>query len=149
MNKEDLTKIEKKQLKIIGEYLAKRCEKDKVLLEKIENSKKTLVGCFAFIKSEAKKQAEDNCAMIEDSQVFEWATHYFLEDSLDFEPKKVETKKTDTKKAKDNDLFSEDTETEEKETDNDLFEEEKPIVKETTKKGKKPQFAFDLFGEEL
>ncbi len=52
------------------------------LCNKINNGKKTLQGCWKYITSEAKKQAVNGCACIEDSTVFGWAMHYFEEDSI-------------------------------------------------------------------
>ena len=92
MNLESLKKLDKKYAKAIANYLLNRIETDECLKAKLEETTKTLKGCVGYIKSEAKKQAEDGVAMIEDSQVYEWCVHYFLEDSLDFEPKAKENK---------------------------------------------------------
>lgn len=43
---------------------------------------KTLKGCIENIKAQAKKQAVNGCAMIDDEVVFGWAVHYFEEDSI-------------------------------------------------------------------
>lgn len=53
-----------------------------VLIEKIKKSRKTLGQCMNFIISQAKKKAFNNCAMVEDKEVFGWAMHYFEEDSV-------------------------------------------------------------------
>lgn len=87
MNLESLKKLDKKYAQAIASYLLGRIETDECLRTKIEETNKTLKGCVDYAKSEAKKQAEDGVAMIEDSQVYEWCVHYFLEDSLDFESK--------------------------------------------------------------
>ena len=93
------------------------------LTEKINSGKKTMAGCFDYIKNEAKKQAVKGCACIEDKEVYGWAMHYFEEDSIkegeikkraavyEPEPKKPEPKKPEPKKKTDNldgqlDLFS-------------------------------------------
>ena len=106
MNLESLKKLDKKYAQAIASYLLGRIETDECLRTKIEETNKTLKGCVDYAKSEAKKQAEDGVAMIEDSQVYEWCVHYFLEDSLDFESKESkedkkekleeETQKVDT-----------------------------------------------------
>lgn len=61
------------------------------LAEKINTGKKTMKQCYAFIKGEAKKQAKNGCAAIEDRVVFGWAVHFFEEDGIeakaDEEPK--------------------------------------------------------------
>lgn len=82
MTIEQLKKQDKKHAQAIANYLIKRIETDQCLKEKIENTNKTLKGCVDYCKSEAKKQAEDGCAMILDEQVYEWAVHFFLEDTI-------------------------------------------------------------------
>jgi hypothetical protein len=52
------------------------------LCTKINNGKKTLQGCWSYITAEAKKQAVNGCACIEDNTVYGWAMHYFEEDSI-------------------------------------------------------------------
>lgn len=93
------------------------------LTEKINSGKKTMAGCFDYIKNEAKKQAVKGCACIEDQEVYGWAMHYFEEDAIKEgeiqqraavykqEPTKPEPKKPEPKKKTDNldgqlDLFS-------------------------------------------
>ena len=95
MNLESLRNLDKKYAQAIANYLLGRIETDECLKAKLEETNKTLKGCVDYIKSEAKKQAEDGVAMIEDSQVYEGCVHYFLEDSLDFEAKEKENKKND------------------------------------------------------
>lgn len=89
MTIEQLKKQDKNYAKAIANYLIKRIETDQCLKEKIESTNKTLKGCVEYCKSEARKQAEDNCAMIPDDEVYEWVVHYFLEDSLNEEDYKV------------------------------------------------------------
>ena len=49
---------------------------------------------WEYIKSEARKQAKNGCACIEDNQVYEWAVHYYDEDDIKVESfKKVDKKK--------------------------------------------------------
>ena len=92
------------------------------LTEKINSGKKTMAGCYDYIKNEAKKQAVKGCACIEDQEVYGWAIHYFEEDAIkegeikqhaavyEPEPKKTEPKKPEPKKTNDLDgqldLFS-------------------------------------------
>ena len=92
MNLESLKKLDKKYAQAIASYLLGRIETDECLRAKLEETNKTLKGCVDYVKSEAKKQAEDGVAMIEDNQVYDWCVHYFLEDNLDFEPKSKENK---------------------------------------------------------
>ena len=123
MNLEALKKLEKKYAQAIANYLLNRIETDECLKAKIEETNKTLKGCVEYVKKEAKKQAEDNVAIIEDQQVYEWAVHYFLEDSIDFEPKEKLSKKKNK---------NDDKEEEETEKDETLFGEEE-VVKEEKK----------------
>lgn len=69
--------------KIILNYLDKNASE--MLAEKINNGKKSLSQCWAYIVSEAKKMAENNCACVDDATVFGWAIHFFEEDSIQAE----------------------------------------------------------------
>lgn len=101
MNLETLRNLDKKYAQAIANYLLNRIETDECLKAKLEETNKTLKGCVEYIKEEARKEAEDNVAIIEDSQVYEWAVHYFLEDSLECEQKaKSSKKKNDDEDAK-------------------------------------------------
>ena len=130
MNLESLRNLDKKYAQAIAGYLLERIETDECLKTKLEETTKTLKGCVDYIKSEAKKQAEDGVAMIEDSQVYEWCVHYFLEDSLNFEPKEKleeETEKVDT-------LFGEE----------EVAKEKKKTKESKPKKNIKEDFAKQL-----
>ena len=98
MNLESLKKLDKKYAQVIANYLLERIETDECLRAKLEETNKTLKGCVDYVKSEAKKQAEDGVAMVEDNQVYDWCVHYFLEDNLDFEPKAKENKEDNKEK---------------------------------------------------
>ena len=90
--------------KLILEYLSKNATE--ALVEKINSGKKTLAQCWAYIVSEARKLAQNNCACVEDATVFGWAMHFFEEDSIKAEtyssatPSDVKTKTIAPKKAK-------------------------------------------------
>lgn len=92
---------------------------DDLLAAALQNSEKNIHDCFKYVTAKARKQAVGNCAMIEDSVVFSWAHHYYIEskETIDEEMKpkatakpkaekkpapkkevKKETKKADTKK---------------------------------------------------
>lgn len=87
MNLNELKDVASKQQKIIADYLLELAKNDECLMNKLLETDKTMQGCMSYITDEAKKQAENNVAMIQDSDVYEWAKHYFLEDSLSCEPK--------------------------------------------------------------
>lgn len=128
MNLESLRKLDKKYAQAIANYLLGRIETDECLKAKLEETTKTLKGCVDYIKSEAKKQAEDGVAMIEDSQVYEWCVHYFLEDNIDFEPKEKENKEVKKEKLEE--------ETEKVDT---LFGEEEVVKEKKKTKESKPK----------
>ena len=79
------------------------------LAAKINNGDKTLEQCFAYIKDQARNNAQSGCAMIEDKVVYGWAVHFFEEDDIKVkdkgkakstpEPKEI-IKKTEKKQAK-------------------------------------------------
>ena len=72
------------------------------LCERINSGNKTLSQCWNYIVSEAKKQALNGCACIEDNEVYGWAIHFFEEDEIkgaDYE-KKSASVKTVTKDTK-------------------------------------------------
>lgn len=89
---EELKKVKNASIKKVCTYLKTR-EDIKYNLEK-EN--KSIDEMWEYIKSEAKKQAKNGCACIEDNQVYEWAVHYYDEDDIKVESsKKVDKKKFD------------------------------------------------------
>ena len=61
------------------------------LAERINQGNHTLQDCFDYIRNEARKQAVNNVAAIEDRQVYGWAVHYFEEDGNPGDAPKVET----------------------------------------------------------
>ena len=128
MNLESLKNLDKKYAQAIANYLLGRIETDECLRTKIEETNKTLKGCVDYVKSEAKKQAEDGVAMIEDNQVYDWCVHYFLEDNLDFEPKAKENKEDNKEKIEE--------ETEKVDT---LFGEEEVAKEKKKTKDSKPK----------
>ena len=79
---------DKPLLKIIDYLLSREDMNDKYL-----NEEKCLSQMISFIKSEAKKQAKDGAAMIEDEVVYSWAIHYWDETNESLELEKVEKKK--------------------------------------------------------
>ena len=82
----DVTEQAKQAYKsaIIG-YLRERCKTDTYLAEACKKENKSLDGCIKYIVEQARKKAENNVAVIPDAEVFEWAVHYILEDSLNCE----------------------------------------------------------------
>ena len=68
---------------MILEYLAENASE--MLAERINNGTKTLSQCWNYIMSEARRQAQNGCACIEDKVVYGWAIHFFEEDSINGE----------------------------------------------------------------
>ena len=119
---------------IIG-YLRERCETDTYLAEACKKENKTLDGCVKYIIEEARKKAENNVAVIPDAEVFDWAVHYILEDSLNCEPG---TKTPDKKTVEQVKEYAEKPEATEKKTDTPA-----------PKKSKKTIFDEDQLGFEF
>lgn len=81
---------ETKNEKIVLKYLEETATD--ALCEKINTCGKTMMQCWAYITSEARKEAKNGCACIEDSKVFGWAMHFFEEDSINAEPSSTRIK---------------------------------------------------------
>ena len=62
--------------KVIKEYLLNYAKENN--WGKFDESK--LDECIDYIKSEARKKAQNGVAVIEDKEVFGWAVHYYDED---------------------------------------------------------------------
>lgn len=120
MNLEQLKNLDKKYAQVIADYLLKRIETDECLNNKLLETNKTLKGCIAYVKSEARKQAEDSVAVLTDDEVFELVVHYYLEDSLDYEHKEPKQSKTDKLNKK--------------EELEEITEDKKPVAKEVKPK---------------
>ena len=82
----DVTEQAKQAYKTaIIDYLRERCKTDTYLAEACKKENKSLDGCIKYIVEQARKKAENTVAVIQDAEVYEWAVHYILEDSLNFE----------------------------------------------------------------
>ena len=68
--------------KKIEQYLQDMAGRDPNFKVKFEDKSKTIDECLSFIKSEARKQASNGCAVIDDDVVFGWAAHYYQEDQV-------------------------------------------------------------------
>ena len=73
---------------IIG-YLLERCREDEGLAEDVVQDHKTWQKCFDYIYSQARKQAQGNCAAVRDDVVYEWAEDYYHKDDKAEEEKKA------------------------------------------------------------
>ena len=148
MNLSKLKDLKNKQQKIIADYLLSVAQNDECLMNKLLETDKTIQGCISYINKEALKEAEDGLAFLENEVVYEWAKHYFLEDSLNCEPKgnkKAQAKpEEETEEIDDIESSDEVAEIEEK-------EEPKPVKQKKTKIEKikdKLYDGLDLFSME-
>lgn len=109
--------------KVIKKYLLNYSKENN--WDKFDENK--LDTCIDYIKSQARKRAEDGVAVIEDKEVFGWAVHYFDEDgNVEIDDNfnnrtKVEVKKVEDKPKK-----------------------EKPVVKKKVEKDDGQMSIFDL-----
>lgn len=132
----DLTidKIDAKDINrlAIAHYLADRTFADEHLEEACKKPNKTLDGVMNYIQNQAletvKKEDRHGTVMrmIKDDDVYEWAVHYILEDSLDCEKKAepVPSKTVQDYLAK--------------------YKAEHPVVVEQPKPQNNPQLLFDF-----
>ena len=74
---------------IIKAHLDKMAQEDFAFAERYKLESKNLNDCIKYITSEAKKQAKNGCAAIEDAVVFGWAVHYYQEDDVKVEDVKA------------------------------------------------------------
>jgi len=78
----------------VKRYLDEQSEKDDCLRALYVPGR--IKDCFKYIVSQAKKQAHNNCAMIEDTVVYKWARDYYTEEL----PKDKKTEKLPPKVEK-------------------------------------------------
>ena len=69
---------------VIKNYLETQIVEDAALREKYDPEK--LSACYKYIVSQARKQADNGCAMIEDAVVYKWARDFYLEGPQNEEP---------------------------------------------------------------
>ncbi|MBQ9232354.1 MAG: PcfK-like family protein [Prevotella sp.] len=74
---------------IIKAHLDKMAQQDFAFAERYKREDKSLDKCINYITSQAKKQAKNGCAAIEDAVVYGWAVHYYQEDDIKVEEVKA------------------------------------------------------------
>lgn len=104
-----------KNIQRVLDFVKKQAEIDEQLATKVLLETKTVDKMWLHITSEAKKQAVNNAAIIDDETVYNWALHYFIEIEQDKPTKKVEAE-TET----DDDKSCESCETPKKEVKPDM-----------------------------
>jgi hypothetical protein len=80
---------------VIKNYLETQIVEDAALREKYDPKK--LSACYKYIVSQARKQADNGCAMIEDAVVYKWARDFYLEGLQNEEPEEEETPENEKK----------------------------------------------------
>lgn len=81
---------------ILAEMERRANEGDTKVADALQSKDKSIHACFEYVKAQAKKKAVAGCAMIEDTQVYAWAHHYYIE------PKAVIEKELHPKPTKTN-----------------------------------------------
>lgn len=66
----------------IKAYLDKRAKEDALFAETYKKEGKSIKECCKYIISQAKKQRENECAILHDEEVFSLAVHYYDEDDI-------------------------------------------------------------------
>ncbi len=120
-------KLKEAYKKSIAKYLNERIKTDEYLAEAIKKPGKTLDGVLKYVKEEARKQAQGNVACIPDEEVYEWAVHYILEDSIDMEAK-IEKKAAEKKPVKEAPVVATPKKAPEKKAEKTIAEEIQPLL---------------------
>lgn len=63
--------------RIVLNYLEENASEE--LVEKINSGTRTMGDCWNYIRNKAKQKATSNCAVVQDTEVFGWAVHFFEE----------------------------------------------------------------------
>ena len=86
-------KISAYEQAILSEMERRAKDGDELLATALRSKDKNIQGCFSYVKAQARKKAVNGCAMIEDSVVYGWSHHYYIE------PKEVIDKELAPKSA--------------------------------------------------
>lgn len=81
-------KAEGRNQELVLEYL--EANASDVLVEKINEGKRTMADCWKYITDKARNKAKGNSVAIEDAEVFGWAVHFFEESSGDLQRETTE-----------------------------------------------------------
>lgn len=102
---------------LLKDYVLKNASP--ALTEKIlkEDYLKNIPDAFEFVKTEAKKKAQNNCACLTDAEVYGLIMHYLEEDSITKSDKKVKAKVNAAKNNNSNELDQEESKDLENEAD--------------------------------
>ena len=115
--------------KRILQFLAERAKKDPLVANGCKDENKNIDDCIKFVIEQARKQAVNNCAFIDDEEVFGWVVHYVTE-PIEKKQAKKEVKQTSENKV----------EKTEKKEEKDVVKEKKKTIAEDL------QLLFDFGG---
>lgn len=76
---DEYKKVSDTSIKLVCTHLMNRDD----LRSKLNNPKKSIDGMWAYIVSQAKKKAINNCAACSVSEVYGWAVHYYDEEVIE------------------------------------------------------------------
>lgn len=82
--------------KRILQFLSERVKSDPLVANGCKDENKNIDDCIKYVIEQARKQAVNNCAFIEDEEVFGWVVHYVTE-PIEKKQEKNENKKTSNK----------------------------------------------------
>ena len=99
--KED-TKLNPYEEVILAEMNRRAEQGDELLATALQSADKSIKGCYSYVVAQARKQAQGNCAMVDDQTVYGWAHHYYIEskETIDAEMKPKTAKKEKTAEEK-------------------------------------------------
>lgn len=105
--------------KRILQFLAERAKTDPLVASGCKDENKNIDDCIKYVIEQARKQAVNNCAFIEDEEVFGWVVHYVTE-PIEKKRAKKEVKQTSENKV----------EKTEKKEEKDVVKEKKKTIAE-------------------
>ena len=102
---------------------------DEVLMQNILKDGKTIAGAFEYAKNNARKEAKNGVACIDDATVFGWVKDYFASDVIN-KPVAVAKEKKDAEPENDTDVDQEDEPEKVKKLSKNEIEEAEKVAKE-------------------
>lgn len=74
------SKYKNEYFKALAMLIKNRCSEDPFLKEKCDTLDLSIESIFKYVERQAKKKAENGCAVLSDSEVLDHAVHFILED---------------------------------------------------------------------
>ncbi|MGY3725440.1 PcfK-like protein [Granulicatella balaenopterae] len=69
-----------KSINVIHNWLCEQSDND--LFQNILKKDKTIIDAFKYCTEKARKLAVSNCAMVEDTTVYQWIVDYYADDTI-------------------------------------------------------------------